>query len=153
MMLNTRVIRDYMSVNEMINADTKIWGNKFSFLHIELPKLINGGFSNPLDFVYKTRKQIKRYRNSPVVYLTAQCLEIIRKYKGSEVHETITFLYQNIVFLRFLLITLKKSCRPGPGTKLWAWAESAPYFLEKALQSTLNLLKIDLGPMTHHGPI
>ncbi|KNA12683.1 hypothetical protein SOVF_123800 [Spinacia oleracea] len=84
MMLNTRVIRDYMSVNEMINADTKIWGNKFSFLHIELPKLINGGFSNPLDFVYKTRKQIKRYRNSPVVYLTAQCLEIIRKYKGSE---------------------------------------------------------------------
>ncbi|XP_056693792.1 wax ester synthase/diacylglycerol acyltransferase 4 isoform X2 [Spinacia oleracea] len=85
MILNTRIKRDYMSVDDMINADTKIWGNKFSFLHIALPKLINDKCSNPLDFVYKTGKQIKRYRSSPVVYLTSHCLRIMREYKGCEV--------------------------------------------------------------------
>lgn len=83
-LLNTRNIRSYMSVEEMKNTHTKSWGNQFAFLHVALPELIDNNCSNPLDFVYKAHNQILRLRNSPVVYLTGQCLEIVRKCRGPE---------------------------------------------------------------------
>ncbi|KAL2894002.1 O-acyltransferase WSD1, partial [Bienertia sinuspersici] len=83
-LLNTRNIRGYMSIEEMTKTHTKLWGNQFAFLHVAMPKLINDNFSNPLDFIYETQKQITRLRNSPAISLTAQCLEIARKCKGSE---------------------------------------------------------------------
>ncbi|CAO2834239.1 unnamed protein product [Amaranthus hypochondriacus] len=83
-MFNTRNIRGYMSVQEMINANTKIWGNKFTYLQIKLPKLIHSKSSNPLDFVYEANKQIARCRNSPKIHLNIKTLEFLRKHKGSE---------------------------------------------------------------------
>ncbi|XP_021718181.1 O-acyltransferase WSD1-like [Chenopodium quinoa] len=83
-LLNTRNITRYTSVKEMKTAHTKMWGNQFAFLHVAIPELIDDNSSNPLDFVYKTQQQIARLRNSPAVYLTAQCLEIARKCKGPE---------------------------------------------------------------------
>ncbi|KNA10644.1 hypothetical protein SOVF_142400, partial [Spinacia oleracea] len=86
-LLNTRNIGGYMSAKDMNKAhNKKIWGNQFAFLHIAMPQLINEQrYSNVVDFVYEAQKQITRLRNSPAVYLTAQCFEILRKCKGPEV--------------------------------------------------------------------
>ncbi|XP_074272587.1 wax ester synthase/diacylglycerol acyltransferase 7-like [Silene latifolia] len=83
-LLNTRNINGYMSIQDMLKADNKIWGNQFAFLHVDLPKLTTNKTLNPLDFVSKAQKNILRKRNSPAVYLTGQFLEIIRKFRGPE---------------------------------------------------------------------
>ena len=81
-----------MSVEEMINANTKIWGNKFTYLQIKLPKLIDSKYLNPLDFVYEAKKQIARCRNSPKIHLNVKRLEFLRKHKGSEVRSITVIL-------------------------------------------------------------
>ena len=59
--LNTRNIRGYQSVKEMQKPKVKgLWGNKISFLQIPIPKLDQPKISNPLEFVWNARKQIKR---------------------------------------------------------------------------------------------
>ncbi|KAK9757495.1 hypothetical protein RND81_01G166100 [Saponaria officinalis] len=83
-LLNTRNISGYMSTQEMLKSDRKIWGNQFAFLHIALPNLTTNKILNPLDFVLEAQEKILRERNSPVVYLTGQFLEMIRKYRGPE---------------------------------------------------------------------
>ncbi|KNA12681.1 hypothetical protein SOVF_123780 [Spinacia oleracea] len=83
-LFNTRNIGGYMTAEQMKKAQMKIWGNQFAFLHIAIPQLINDKCSNPLDYVYEARKQISRFKSSPSVYLTAQCLELLRKCKGPE---------------------------------------------------------------------
>ncbi|KAL9243659.1 hypothetical protein vseg_017519 [Gypsophila vaccaria] len=83
-LLNTRNTSGYMSVQEMLQADNKIWGNQFAFLHVTLPKLLSNRALNPLDFVSEAQKQILRKKNSPAVYLSGLFLEIIRKCGGSE---------------------------------------------------------------------
>ncbi|KAL9234224.1 hypothetical protein vseg_009119 [Gypsophila vaccaria] len=82
--LNTRNINGYKSIEEMLNAD-KLWGNQVAFLHMSLPELTNHKYSNPLDFVSEAQKIIMRKKNSPAVYLTSQFLEMVRKYRGSEI--------------------------------------------------------------------
>ena len=85
-LLNTRNIVGYKSVEEMLKpkADKK-WGNQFAFLHVSIPKLGYAESSNPVCFVFKAKKLIKRMRNSAVLLLTAKLLEAIRKYRGPEV--------------------------------------------------------------------
>lgn len=83
-LFNTRNIKGYQSVEEMNKAHTKLWGNQFAFLHIAIPRLVDGEHSSPLDFIYETRKKIMRLKNSPASYLTARYLETVRKCRGSE---------------------------------------------------------------------
>ncbi|KAL9243660.1 hypothetical protein vseg_017520 [Gypsophila vaccaria] len=83
-LLNTRKTSGYMSIQEMLKADGKTWGNKFTFLHFTVPKLSTDKTLNPLDFVLEAQKKILTKRNSPAVYLTGQLLEIIRKCRGPE---------------------------------------------------------------------
>ncbi|KAK9757499.1 hypothetical protein RND81_01G166300 [Saponaria officinalis] len=83
-LLNTRNTSGYMSIQEMLKADNKIWGNQFAFLHVPLPKLTANRALNPLDFVSEVQDQILRKKNSPAVYLTGLFLEIIRKCRGPE---------------------------------------------------------------------
>ncbi|KAK9740983.1 hypothetical protein RND81_03G074700 [Saponaria officinalis] len=82
--LNTRDVNRYKSIEEMLNADNKLWGNQVAFLHMTLPELTNLNYSNPLDFVSEAQKVITRKKNSPAVYLSGLFLEMVRKYKGSE---------------------------------------------------------------------
>ncbi|BAT90117.1 hypothetical protein VIGAN_06129600 [Vigna angularis var. angularis] len=63
--LSTRNIGSYQSVQEMMKADSKSpWGNHISFLHVPIPKLSQTNISNPLEFVWKAQKEIKRKRDS-----------------------------------------------------------------------------------------
>ncbi|GAV80596.1 WES_acyltransf domain-containing protein/DUF1298 domain-containing protein [Cephalotus follicularis] len=85
-LLNTRDIDGYKSVKEMVNPDAdSLWGNKFAFLHVSLPKLIDAEFTNPLKFILKARKNIKRKRSSLAVILTGRLLEALKSYRSPEV--------------------------------------------------------------------
>ncbi|KAI8008802.1 O-acyltransferase WSD1 [Camellia lanceoleosa] len=89
-LLNTRAIGSYKSVSEMLKKNAEMpWGNRFAFLHVPVPQLTNDESSIPLDFVLKTHKMIKRKRNSSTVYFTGLLLDIMRKFRGSEVHYNI----------------------------------------------------------------
>ncbi|XP_058220213.1 wax ester synthase/diacylglycerol acyltransferase 7-like [Rhododendron vialii] len=89
--LNTRALRGYTTIEEMVKPKSEMpWGNRFTFLHVSIPKLTGGATNdhanlNPLRFVKKAHSIIKRKRNSAVVYLTGWILEILRKFRGPEV--------------------------------------------------------------------
>ncbi|KAK7286753.1 hypothetical protein RJT34_21974 [Clitoria ternatea] len=84
-MLNTRNIRGYQSVQEMQKPEVKhLWGNKISFLQIPIPKLSQSRISNPLDFVWNAQKQIKKKRNSFSVYMMGILLDLEMKLRGPE---------------------------------------------------------------------
>ncbi|KAF8391334.1 hypothetical protein HHK36_023638 [Tetracentron sinense] len=89
-LLNTRAIRSYQSVEEMIKPDAKArWGNLFAFLHVSIPKSIDAETANPLDFVFKAQQAIKRKRSSLAIYLNTRLLDMIRKFRGLEMHSTL----------------------------------------------------------------
>ncbi|KAG8386868.1 hypothetical protein BUALT_Bualt03G0193700 [Buddleja alternifolia] len=85
-LLNTRNIGGYKSISEMVEPDADSpWGNQFAFLHVSVPELTVKEPINPLNFVLKARKLIKRKRNSAAVVLTGKLLDSLRKYRGPEV--------------------------------------------------------------------
>ena len=89
-LLNTRNNAGYKSVTEMTKPNSDMpWGNNFAFLNVSIPKLNKQKSSNPLEFIYKAHKLIKRKRNSAAVYLTGRLLEALRKFRGPEVCKNI----------------------------------------------------------------
>ncbi|KAM7272941.1 hypothetical protein ACFE04_027605 [Oxalis oulophora] len=95
-LLNTRMLRNYSTVEEMVQPKSKTpWGNHFAFLSISVPKLSGKEPSDPLSFVWKTQKIIKKKRNSLAVILTGKLLDLIRTTRGVKaaakfVHGTLT---------------------------------------------------------------
>ena len=62
---STRTVRGFKSVKEMIKPESDTpWGNQFGLLHVSIPKFTNLKSSNPLEFVLKVHKIIKKKRNS-----------------------------------------------------------------------------------------
>nr|KYP44541.1 O-acyltransferase WSD1 [Cajanus cajan] len=85
-MLSTRNIGSYQSIQEMMKPDSKSpWGNHISFLHVPIPKLSQASLSNPLEFVWKAQKLIKRKRSSFTVFLIEWLLDMELKLRGHEV--------------------------------------------------------------------
>ncbi|WJX44861.1 hypothetical protein P8452_31792 [Trifolium repens] len=81
-MLNTRNIGGYQSLKEMQKPESKsLWGNQISFLQISIPKLSQ---SDPLEFVWKARKLIKRKRRSFGIHLIGLLLNLEMKLNGPE---------------------------------------------------------------------
>ncbi|KAJ1415392.1 O-acyltransferase, WSD1, N-terminal [Sesbania bispinosa] len=84
-LLNTRNIEGYQSVNDMLNTKAKgPWGNKISFLHVPIPKLNESIISNPLEFIKDSHNIIKRKKQSLAVALTGTLLDIEGKFRGQE---------------------------------------------------------------------
>ncbi|KAK6151753.1 hypothetical protein DH2020_014388 [Rehmannia glutinosa] len=84
-LLNTRAVGGYKSLDEMIKPGSEmLWGNRFAFLQCPIPKLTAHDLQNPLGFVRKAHRTIKRQRNSAAVLLTGQLLNLIRKIRGPE---------------------------------------------------------------------
>ncbi|KAI6693949.1 hypothetical protein NL676_021659 [Syzygium grande] len=90
-LLNTRNLRDYKSLRDMIKPNSKSpWGNNCAFLHVPIPKMKSGDsqFSDPLKFVHRAREVIKRKQSSFGVVLTGKLLEIMKKCRGiSKAHQ------------------------------------------------------------------
>ncbi|RDY12703.1 O-acyltransferase WSD1 [Mucuna pruriens] len=84
-LLNTRNIEGYQSINDMLNNKAKgPWGNKISFLHVPIPKLNQSRISNPLEFIWDSHNIIKRKKQSLAVSLTGTLLEMESKFRGQE---------------------------------------------------------------------
>ncbi|QHO09145.1 hypothetical protein HN51_067695 [Arachis hypogaea] len=84
-LLNTRNIEGYQSINDMLNTKAKApWGNKISFLHVPIPKLKQSRTSNPLEFIWEAHNMIKRKKQSLAVPLTGTLLEMEGKLRGQE---------------------------------------------------------------------
>ncbi|WJX44847.1 hypothetical protein P8452_31781 [Trifolium repens] len=84
-LLSTRNIGNYQSIKDMVKPNSKSpWGNHISFLHVSIPKLSTAGISNPLEFVWKAQKIIKRKRNTFTVYLIEWLLDMELKLRGHE---------------------------------------------------------------------
>ncbi|XP_058739225.1 wax ester synthase/diacylglycerol acyltransferase 5-like [Vicia villosa] len=85
-LLNTRNIEGYKSIDDMLNTKKSKgpWGNRISFLHVPIPKLNKSRISNPLEFISHTHNIIKRKKQSLAVALTGKLLEIEGKFRGQE---------------------------------------------------------------------
>ncbi|KAL5992697.1 hypothetical protein ACLOJK_013616 [Asimina triloba] len=95
-LLNTRMVKSYQSVEDMLKKNT--WGNHFTFLRVPIPSNSKDPHhENPLAFIAKAKKIIKRQRNSLAIYLTGILLETMRRIRG---HEAVS---------RYIHSTLKKS--------------------------------------------
>ena len=86
-LLNTRIMSGYKSIEEMLKPNSKAqWGNQFAFLHVPMPELKDHKSPNPLDFVLAASKIIKKKKSSLGVYLIGRVLEIVKKLRGPEVY-------------------------------------------------------------------
>ncbi|CAI0549661.1 unnamed protein product [Linum tenue] len=92
-LLNTRMLRSYNSIEEMVKQETNSpWGNHFSFLHVTIPKLTTSttATSNDSDDALEF---VRAKRHSLAVPLTAKLLHLYRKLKGSENVQTTIVSY------------------------------------------------------------
>ncbi|KAH0983391.1 hypothetical protein GBA52_010568, partial [Prunus armeniaca] len=84
-------------IKRMIKPDSEMpWGNRMAFMPVTMPKLTE--FLNPLDFVFKAQKLIKRKRSSFSVYINKKMLEIVKKIGGYEIDRRI----YNIMYSSFI---------------------------------------------------
>ncbi|XP_057737161.1 wax ester synthase/diacylglycerol acyltransferase 4-like [Arachis stenosperma] len=96
-LFNTRNIRGYKSVKEMVeksNNNGASWGNRFAFLHVPIPELSDSKYANPLEFIWDAQKEITRKKSSWATPLTAMFLNMVKRLRGSEaaaryVHSTL----------------------------------------------------------------
>ncbi|CAN0896808.1 Wax ester synthase/diacylglycerol acyltransferase 4 [Linum grandiflorum] len=103
-LLNTRMLRSYNSVKDMMKPDTESpWGNRFAFLHITLPKLMIPKLDHAekwtttmqrrsVEFLKASRTVIQNKRSSIAVHLNAKMLDLYWKLKGSEAASRYVYL-------------------------------------------------------------
>ncbi|RZC86690.1 hypothetical protein C5167_030041 [Papaver somniferum] len=84
-LLNTREITSYQTVEEMAKPDTKgPWGNKFGLIHLPIPEMINAETDDPLEFVLEAKRVFTEKKSSLAGSLTGSLLEIMRRFRDSE---------------------------------------------------------------------
>ncbi|XP_050249026.1 wax ester synthase/diacylglycerol acyltransferase 11-like [Quercus robur] len=67
-LLSTRTVSGYKSVQEMVKPGSDApWGNKFSFLHIPIPKFTDLKSLNPTEFVLRAHNMIKKKKSSSAI--------------------------------------------------------------------------------------
>ncbi|KAK9096881.1 hypothetical protein Sjap_022378 [Stephania japonica] len=82
-LLNTRMLKGYRNLEEMLAKD--LWGNSFSFIHLPLPSLrADREKIEPLKFIFRAHKTIKRSKNSLGTHLNGSLLRLIGCLKGIE---------------------------------------------------------------------
>ncbi|KAK4846529.1 hypothetical protein QYF36_018638 [Acer negundo] len=151
-LLNSREFRGYVSIKEMIKPDSKSpWGNCFAFLHVPLPKLTDddsNSYSNPLEFVWKTREIINAQKSSLGVYLTGRLLQVLKKLRGPEaaaryIHGTLKNVSMGITSLMGPVEPMTLANHPVTG--LYFMVVGAPHSLVTTIMSYNGKLRIAIG--------
>ncbi|XP_028761698.1 O-acyltransferase WSD1-like [Neltuma alba] len=84
LILNTRNVQSYQAAKNMKEAKGEgTWGNKFSFMHVAIPKLNDAQSSDPLQFVRKVHHTMKK-RNFLVYLLHGTLVQMKHRLKGAE---------------------------------------------------------------------
>ncbi|XP_054819689.1 wax ester synthase/diacylglycerol acyltransferase 4-like [Prosopis cineraria] len=152
-LLNTRDVEGYQSVDDMLNAKARgPWGNHISFLHVPVPKLENGRISNPLEFVWEAHSIIKRKKQSLVVPLTGMLLDIERKIKGHEavakrIHGTLS--RSSMVITNLIGPSQPMSLANYPVKGLYFTLAGGPESLVISIISYMGVLRVTLKTEKH----
>ncbi|CAJ2671250.1 unnamed protein product [Trifolium pratense] len=81
---NTRHIKDYQRVQDMLKTTKGSWGNHITYYHVSVPKLQDIPISNPIQFINKAHTSIKRQKNSFAPPLITKLLRMKNKLEGPE---------------------------------------------------------------------
>ncbi|KAH7533318.1 hypothetical protein FEM48_Zijuj04G0118100 [Ziziphus jujuba var. spinosa] len=152
-LLNTRMLMDYASVNEMMKPDSKTpWGNRFAFLHIPIPKFTDDQFSDPLDIVRYTQKVIGRKRKSLSVYLNGRLLEMVKKFKGYEA--AAKFIYSTVTNASMVISNIigpveQMALANHPVKGLYYSLVGTPEDLDISIVSYMGKLNVTFGAKGH----
>ncbi|XP_010272425.1 PREDICTED: O-acyltransferase WSD1-like [Nelumbo nucifera] len=148
-LLNTRIINNYQSIQEMTKPGAKSpWGNQFGFLHVSVPESIDADTANPLDFVFKAKKTIKRKRSSLAVYLTGKLLEMMRKFRGPEI--TARYIYSTLKNSSMTVSNLigpteKMALADHPSCGIYFMVVGVPQSLTITVMSYMGKLRVAVG--------
>ncbi|KAJ9550108.1 hypothetical protein OSB04_014153 [Centaurea solstitialis] len=150
-LFNTRSIGGYKSVDEMLRKTEaqSLWGNRFAFLQVWLPKLHKSdGSLDPLNFVYEAHDIVKRKRNSSAIYLTGMLLESIRKYRSTKA--ATKYLHRTQMNASMGLSNMvgpieKISLCNQPIKGLYVMVFNVPQSYRVTVMSYMNHLRITLG--------
>ncbi|KAJ0110990.1 hypothetical protein Patl1_03098 [Pistacia atlantica] len=148
-LLNTRVLRSYKPVKDMVEPNAKTpWGNHFAFLHVSIPPLTDASSSNPLEFVFRAQQIINDKKSSLAVYLTGQLLEILKKFRGPEavakyIHGTLKNSSMGITNL--IGPKEKMSLANHPVKGLYFTVVGAPQSICIAIVSYMGVLRVAVG--------
>ncbi|KAL2330001.1 hypothetical protein Fmac_017582 [Flemingia macrophylla] len=147
-LLNTRNIDGYQSINDMLNNKAKgLWGNKISFLHVPIPKLNQKKISNPLEFVWDSHNIIKRKKQSLAVALTGTLLEMESKFRGQEAvakHLRGTVTKSSAVISSLVGPMQQMSLANHPVKGLYFTLAGGPESLAISIMSYLGVLRVTL---------
>ncbi|KAM1189545.1 hypothetical protein ACFX2J_025205 [Malus domestica] len=143
-LLNTRIMANYTSIEEMVKPDSKSpWGNHFTFLHVPIPKLTE--FSNVLDFIWKTHKIIKQKRNSSAIYFTSGLLRMLNKFGGHEAasrYVRTTLKNSSVVITSMIGPVEKMSLANQPIKGLYFLVVGTPEELDISIVSYMGKVKL-----------
>ncbi|XP_048439937.1 wax ester synthase/diacylglycerol acyltransferase 4-like [Pyrus x bretschneideri] len=145
-LLNTRVMGNYTSVEEMVKPDSKSpWGNHITFLQIPIPNLTE--FSNTLDFVWKAQKTIKTKRNSLAIYFTSGLLQMLNRFGGHEaasrfIHRTLT--NSSMAFTNLIGPVEQMSLANQPIKGLYFMIVGSPLDLDISVLSYMGKVRLTL---------
>ncbi|WJX44862.1 hypothetical protein P8452_31793 [Trifolium repens] len=144
-MLNTRNVGGYQSLKEMQKPESKsLWGNQISFLQVSIPKLSQ---SDPLEFVWKARKLIKRKRRSFGIHLIGLLLNLEMKLKG---HEAVAKIIYNtmgnssVVVSNLVGPVEKMALANHPINGLYFTMTGGPENVDITIMSYVKILRITL---------
>ncbi|PRQ57602.1 putative transferase [Rosa chinensis] len=146
-LLNTRLVANYKSVQEMLMEPSKSsWGNQFVFLHVPVPK--SSEVSKPLDFVWEAHKIVKRHRSSSAWYLTIRLWDILKKFRGPEavagyIHNT---LMNSSMTITNMIGPLEQMALAGNPIKgIYFMVVGSPQSLTISAISYMGKLRIAIG--------
>uniref|UniRef100_A0A9I9DI45 Diacylglycerol O-acyltransferase n=1 Tax=Cucumis melo TaxID=3656 RepID=A0A9I9DI45_CUCME len=148
-LLNTRMFRTYKCMEDMLNPNSNTpWGNRFAFLHIDIPKLTDFNLSNPLQLVEAAQKLIKRKRDSSAVFLVDKLMQMIHKFRGSEVASK--YVYKTIknssLSISNLIGPKEKMALTGhPAKGMYFTVVGIPQSLKISVISYMENLRIAFG--------
>ncbi|KAH7533360.1 hypothetical protein FEM48_Zijuj04G0122600 [Ziziphus jujuba var. spinosa] len=138
-LLNTRRPgEEYKPLKEMNNGNAKTnkaWGNRFAFLHVEIPKLSR--VSNPLDFIFHSKKEINRKRSPLAVFLNTKLWGVVDKLKGPEA--AARFVHSTV---RNASMTISNMIGPLDQLALGDYPLSGIYFASAGLPEDLGITVI-----------
>ncbi|KAF3444102.1 hypothetical protein FNV43_RR13792 [Rhamnella rubrinervis] len=151
-LLNTRMTGAYKSVEEMTKVEAEMpWGNRFTFLHIPIPKLTQ--VSSPVDFVLYSQKLIERKRRSLAVFFTGRLLEIMKKLRGPEevsryIHSTLRNASMTISNIIGPVEKLALANHPIKG--IYYMVVGSPQGLDVSVVSYMGELRVSFGVKKGH---
>ncbi|KAF9616645.1 hypothetical protein IFM89_030879 [Coptis chinensis] len=80
--MNLRMYRGFKNLEEMLKAN--IWGNHFGFLTVNLPSFNDVDKADPIEYIAKSKSEVKRRMNSMSSYFTSKLLYILGSLRGPE---------------------------------------------------------------------